>query len=89
MKTEKLSLKGIKNVLGRADLKKIMAGSGGGNLGGSGCTPYIQPEATFYCHDSTGYVLGSIYTNCCSSTPQALTSCQVTYAYTTYVTGPC
>ena len=29
MKTEKLSLKGIKNVLNRAELKKIMAGSGG------------------------------------------------------------
>jgi hypothetical protein len=30
MKTEKLSLKSIKNVLGRAELKKIMAGSGPG-----------------------------------------------------------
>jgi hypothetical protein len=29
MKTEKLSLKSIKNVLSRAEMKKIMAGSGG------------------------------------------------------------
>ncbi|MDB4903002.1 MAG: hypothetical protein JWQ63_2283 [Mucilaginibacter sp.] len=28
MKTEKLSLKGIKNVLSRGELKRIMAGSG-------------------------------------------------------------
>jgi hypothetical protein len=33
MKTEKLSLKGIKNVLSRAELKKIMAGSGGCSCG--------------------------------------------------------
>ena len=30
MKTEKLNLKGIKNVLSRAEMKKIMAGSGSG-----------------------------------------------------------
>jgi len=30
MKIEKLSLNGIKNVLSRAELKKIMAGSGSG-----------------------------------------------------------
>jgi hypothetical protein len=37
MKTEKLSLKGIKNVLSRAELKKVMAGgSGGGNCVGTG-----------------------------------------------------
>jgi hypothetical protein len=29
MKSEKLSLKGISNVLSRAEMKKIMAGSGG------------------------------------------------------------
>jgi len=33
MKTEKLSLSGIKNVLSRAELKKIMAGSGGLSCG--------------------------------------------------------
>lgn len=30
MKTEKLDLKSIRNVLSRAEMKKIMAGSGGG-----------------------------------------------------------
>jgi hypothetical protein len=30
METERLSLKSIKNVLSRAEMKKIMAGSGGG-----------------------------------------------------------
>jgi len=36
MKTEKLSLKGIKNVLSRAEMKKIMAGSGSDGCG-NGC----------------------------------------------------
>jgi hypothetical protein len=49
MKKEKLSLKSIKNVLSREELKKIMAGSGpcvypsqtcGGNSGISCCSPY-------------------------------------------------
>jgi len=35
MKIEKLSLNGIKNVLSRAELKKIMAGSGGGTPPGN------------------------------------------------------
>jgi len=34
MKTEKLNFKSIKNVLSKAEMKKIMAGSGGN---GSGC----------------------------------------------------
>jgi len=38
MKTEKLSLKSIKNVLSRAEMKKIMAGSGGGNCAGGNAT---------------------------------------------------
>lgn len=37
MQTEKLSLKGITNVLSRRELKKIMAGSGGGGGNGYGC----------------------------------------------------
>jgi len=36
MKIEKLSLNGIKNMLSRTELKKIMAGSGGGCVGGCG-----------------------------------------------------
>jgi hypothetical protein len=93
MKPEKLSLKGIKNVLSRGEMKQVMAGSGGdgGSGGGGGCTYYIIPAATFYCHDSTGYILGTATTNCCSNTAGALQACQnATYpAYTSYVTGPC
>ncbi|MDB4903000.1 MAG: hypothetical protein JWQ63_2281 [Mucilaginibacter sp.] len=37
MKTEKMSLKGIKNVLSRAEMKKIMAGSGGCGTNGNVC----------------------------------------------------
>ncbi|HTD41925.1 MAG TPA: hypothetical protein VK671_14955 [Mucilaginibacter sp.] len=41
MKTEKLSLKNIKNVLGREEMKKIMAGSGSGpggcSIAGQSC----------------------------------------------------
>jgi len=37
MKREKLSLKSIKNVLSRADLKKIMAGGSGCDGPGSYC----------------------------------------------------
>ncbi|HVW12401.1 MAG TPA: hypothetical protein VHB54_01180 [Mucilaginibacter sp.] len=36
MKKDKLSLKGIKNVLSRDEMKMIMAGSGSGGPGGSG-----------------------------------------------------
>jgi hypothetical protein len=37
MKTEKMSLKGIKNVLSRGEMKKIMAGSGSCVVGGETC----------------------------------------------------
>lgn len=42
MKKEKLSLGSIKNVLSRAEMKKIMAGSGNCNLRGGACGPYTQ-----------------------------------------------
>jgi hypothetical protein len=42
MKKEKMSLKSVKNVLSRAEMKKIMAGSGSG----SGCLLY-QNNCTF------------------------------------------
>jgi hypothetical protein len=42
MKTEKLSLKGIKSVLSRRELKRIMAGGSGG---GGGC----QQQQDFFC----------------------------------------
>jgi hypothetical protein len=38
MKTEKLSLKGIKTVLSRRELKKIMAGGSGPGGGGGQCS---------------------------------------------------
>ena len=37
MKTEKLSLKAIKNVLSRAEMRKIMAGGSGGGTCGDKC----------------------------------------------------
>jgi len=93
MKKEKLNLKSIKNTLTRTELKLIMAGSGGtgGGTGGGNCTPQTIPPATFYCHDSTGYILGHTTTGCCSGTSGALQACQLaTYPeFTSYVTGPC
>ena len=50
MKKEKLSLKSIKNVLSRAEMKTIMAGSGSGP---GGCAEYQQ-----VCGGATG-------TSCC------------------------
>jgi hypothetical protein len=65
MKTEKLSLKSIKNVLSRAEMKKIMAGSSGDcQLGlcnddgssyscaaGCQCAEFIsgQPQEGYWC----------------------------------------
>jgi len=37
MKTEKLSRDTVKKVLSRSEMKKIMAGSGGGACGGNQC----------------------------------------------------
>ncbi|MFI5139574.1 MAG: hypothetical protein ACHQIM_17270 [Sphingobacteriales bacterium] len=42
MKTEKMSLKSIKNVLSRAEMKKIMAGSGGDTCGSYTPCPTIN-----------------------------------------------
>jgi len=69
MKTEKLSLSGIKNVLSRAELKKIMAGSGGcvgfgiacnGTTGNTCCEGY-------YCNGAWGGGLGTC--DYCSNDP--------------------
>jgi hypothetical protein len=67
METKKLSLSGIKNVLSRAELKKIMAGSGGvgsayciGSTGSwyypSGPVSYSQcsQDITTYCSSGHG-----------------------------------
>ena len=44
MKTEKMSFKNIKDVLSRDEMKKIMAGSGGGS-GDNSCDSYTCPLA--------------------------------------------
>jgi hypothetical protein len=48
MKIEKMSFEGIKNVLSRAEMKKIMAGSGGCNSGYAQCYSNVAccPGAT-------------------------------------------
>jgi hypothetical protein len=38
MKTQKLNLRSIKNVLSRSEMKTIMAGSGGGGGGTGNCS---------------------------------------------------
>ncbi|MGZ3998997.1 MAG: hypothetical protein ACXVIY_00110 [Mucilaginibacter sp.] len=54
MKTQKLNLKSIKNVLSRAEMKKITAGSGGGPGGGGGICDNVPCEifqqCNQYCH---------------------------------------
>lgn len=57
MKTEKLNLKSIKNVLSRAEMKKIMAGSGGScvPLGQTNCNiPTTPCCAGLWCYTLTG-----------------------------------
>jgi len=67
MKTEKLSLKSIKNVLSRNELKKIMAGSApyctpqyGGVCGyGVPAPPPCRPGLICYVTQNGNYFLGS------------------------------
>jgi hypothetical protein len=56
MKTEKLSLKGIKNVLSRAEMKKILAGSGSCvPLGQTNCNIPTTPCCSgLWCYTLTG-----------------------------------
>jgi hypothetical protein len=88
MKIERLNLKGIKNALNKDELKKIMAGSGTGTgTGGTGCTWQCTPQ-TLYCHDSTGYILGTVSEiTFCSYNVCALPVCQEHYGTTHSVTG--
>jgi len=62
MNIEKLSLASVKNVLSRAELKKIMAGSGGGSGGGGG-TGGDGGDCTNAC----GGTLGPCSTGPCTS----------------------
>jgi hypothetical protein len=59
MKTEKLSLKALKNVLSRAELKKIMAGSGSGSCicgdyATICCNCYTSGPVAYYVKACTG-----------------------------------
>jgi hypothetical protein len=57
MQKEKLSLKGIKNVLTRGELKKIMAGGSGGTCNeGSPCGPGVPVVCCSFC---APYAIGS------------------------------
>jgi hypothetical protein len=93
MKKEKLSLNGIKNVLSRTELKNIMAGSSGGGsgTGGSCGTVQLLPPQPFQCHDTTGFVLGTIYSGYCNSNPcgTVLATCKMSFPNTSYATGQC
>jgi hypothetical protein len=69
MKTEKLSLKSIKNVLSRAELKKIMAGSGGG------CNTCVSPNECCECLDNHGNPTGT-YVSYCSGGLSCAIQCE-------------
>jgi hypothetical protein len=93
MKKERMSLKSIKNVLSRAEMKNIMAGSGSGGGSGSGTCGNVQllPMMPFACHDRTGFVLGTIYSGYCNSNPcgTVFVTCQMSFPHTSYATGVC
>jgi hypothetical protein len=72
MKSEKLSLKGIKNVLSRAELKKIMAGSGGGC---TGCSP--DNNGPFCCSCYSGQYPSAPYHLSCIG--DCSTYCRINY----------
>lgn len=63
MKTEKLSLNGIKNVLSRAEMKKVMAGSGGCVSGTNNCV-YIYGGTLPCCAGHCVVPPGSNYGTC-------------------------
>jgi hypothetical protein len=67
MKIEKMSLKSIKNVLSRSEMKNIMAGSGPGRgcgIQGSSCLQSCC--AGFYCVDT--YLKGYTCQSCTGTT---------------------
>jgi hypothetical protein len=76
MKREKLSLKSIKNVLSRTELKNIMAGStgGGGGSGGGGCPIPCAPNCInsilVYCRNSLGQNIGNVLGTTCNKEGQ-------------------
>ncbi|WP_143007922.1 hypothetical protein [Pedobacter antarcticus] len=73
MKIEKLSLSNVKNVLSRAELKSIMAGSGTGGDGGSPFTPGGTGSGACGTHYS--YCISGPNTNCCSGLTCYQSSC--------------
>jgi len=48
MKTQKMSLANIQGKLSRAEMKNIMAGSGGGSCGGGTCSVYDSNSGITY-----------------------------------------
>lgn len=64
MKTKKMSLKEIQGVLSRAEMKKIMAGSGGGGCSDGNCQGLDCP-----CNSIE-------HLNCCNGLVCASYSCQ-------------
>lgn len=73
MKIEKLSLSNVKNVLSRAELKSIMAGSGTGGDGGSPFPPGGTGSGACGTHYS--YCISGPNTNCCSGLTCYQSSC--------------
>jgi hypothetical protein len=93
MKVEKLSLKGIKNVLSRAELKRIMAGSSGGGGGGGGgcpipCAPNCNTLVELSCRNSSG-ILGNVDGYTCNKEGQIQECYQAGYTTTTFVVSDC
>ena len=74
MKIQKLSLKSIKNVLSRTEMKEIMAGSGGGTGGGGSggggcpipCAPNCNTSVLIYCYGSGGTYQGQVLGYTCN-----------------------
>ena len=97
MKKEKLSFKGIKNVISRDELKNIMAGSGPGTPGGGGggtppgCQP-CMPSCTnvlVYCADSNGASIGTILATTCDHYGQVQLCKMAGYTATTQTRSNC
>ncbi|MDB5136129.1 MAG: hypothetical protein JWP37_2732 [Mucilaginibacter sp.] len=96
MGTKKLSFKDISNVLSRAELKNIMAGSSGGGPGGGGggggcpipCAPNCNNSVLIYCRNSSGANIGTVLGNTCDHEGQ-LQECWRVYPTTVSTNSDC
>jgi hypothetical protein len=77
MKIEKMSLSNIKNMLSRAEMKKIMAGSSGACAGTATCGDGTIMSGIFVCNDN---VFGADGDAVCGSHGSS-TSCDCAYAH--------